>query len=480
MDAKVPFYQRDMKIVRVAQVKAKDSRGDIFLVPAIVAVSGAILHRALGQSASWLRYERRANKDVPIDPPSPVVLQIMDMAGEWPFPPLQGIIQCPTLRRDGSLLDTQGYDEATGLVLVNSLALPPISAEPSRGEAKAALALLIDLLAEFPFVDETSRSVGLSMILTPVLRGAMEVPPMHLVTAPRPGSGKSYIADVASKISTGERCGVQAASPNPEETEKRLIGAALTGHPIIALDNCRDILQGDFLCQITERPLLKLRALGKSPPHLIPNAFSFFANGNNVSVANDMVRRTIRCALDANCESPEQREFKSNPMAVIHANRAKYVAACLTIARAYVSVGRPNPSTPLPSYEEWSAVVRDALIWLDCPDPVATMETLRSEDPAGAERHAVFDAWKSAIGVGKDRATLTADVIEKAAHSSALREALLAVAQQRFGEGRIDPKALGKWLSAQEKNIAAGGKLMVDRSNKARPRWYLELNGRPQ
>jgi putative DNA primase/helicase len=477
MVAKVPFYQRDMKIVRIAQVKAKDSRGETFLVPAIVSVTGAILHRALGQSANWLRHDRRTKKDVPIDPPSPVVLQIIDMAGEWPFAPLRGIIQSPTLRRDGSLLDAEGYDDATGLVLVNSLAMASIAAKPSRSEAEAALALLNGLLLEFPFVDETSRSVALSMIMTPVLRGAMEVSPMHLVTAPRPGTGKSYIADVAAKISTGERCAVQAASPNPDETEKRLIGAALAGHTIIALDNCRDILQGDFLCQLTERPLLKLRALGKSDPHLIPNTFSVFTNGNNVKVANDMVRRTIRCALDANCESPEDRAFKSNPMAMIHANRGKYVAAVLTIARAYVAADRPNRKTPVPSYEEWSAIVRDALIWLGCPDPVNTMETLRSEDPTGSERHAVFDAWKFAIGVGKNRAAFTAEIVEKAAHSPDLREALLAVAPQRFGDGKVDPKALGKWLAAQEKNIAAGCKLMVDRTNKARPKWYLELQG---
>ena len=43
------------------------------------------------------------------------------------------------------------------------------------------------------------------------------------------------------------------------ETEKRLIGAALNGHPIIALDNCNSILRGDFLCQVTERPTLGVR-----------------------------------------------------------------------------------------------------------------------------------------------------------------------------------------------------------------------------
>jgi hypothetical protein len=103
------------------------------------------------------------------------------------------------------------------------------------------------------------------------------------------------------------------------------------------------------------------------------------------------------------------------------------------------------------------------------------METLRAEDPKATERHSLFSAWKSAIGVGKTRYAITKDIVVIASHHTELREALLAIAKQRPGDG-IDPKLLGKWLSSQEKNIAAGCKLMVDRvTDKSRPRWYLEL-----
>src|SRR5215469_3117697 len=267
--------------------------------------------------------------------------------------------------------NAEGYDEATGLFLVNSLTMPAIAEQPSRADAVAALDLLLGLLTEFPFDGDASRSVALSMLMTPELRSAISVAPMHLTKAPAPGTGKSYLADCASMIATGDRCAVEAASPSLEETEKRLIGSALDGHPIIALDNCRDILEGDFLCQITERPLLKLRALGKSTKYHIPNAFTFFANGNNVAVAEDMVRRTIACTMDANLENPEGREFKMNPLAMISRDRSKYVAAILTIARAYVAAGKPHPLPPLASFEEWSRLVRG------CADPVETMSGLR-------------------------------------------------------------------------------------------------------
>jgi putative DNA primase/helicase len=475
--AGVEFYQRGMALVRVALVKAKNADGEVFEVPGIVVVTDAILGRALGQSANWQRFDKRSQKMVAIDPPAPVVKQILDMSGQWPFAPLTGIIQCPALRRDGSLLAVEGYDEATGLVLVNSVELPPIG--ETRAAAEAALEMLNELLVEFPFVEAKDRAVALSMILTATLRAAFEVPPMHLVVAPRPGTGKSYLADVAAMIATGDRCAVTAASPNAEETEKRLVGAALSGSSIIVLDNCRDLLEGDFLCQITERPLLSVRALGKSDKYRIPNLFAVFANGNNAAVANDMVRRTVRCALDANCEDPEKRTFKSAPLAMIAADRGRYVAACLTIGRAYSVAGRPNRLTALPSYEEWSATVREPLIWLGCADPVATMQELRNEDPKGAERHTVFSAWKATIGVGHGRRLLTKEIVQAAANRLELREALLVVAAQRFGND-IDPQALGRWLGREEKNIAAGCKLMIDRGDVARPKWYLELIGNLQ
>jgi putative DNA primase/helicase len=474
VQARAPLYQRGFGLVTVAEVTAKNADGEPFQVPGIVNLTGPMLARALAQVANWTRFDARAKKRVSIDPPNAVAQQILAMVGEWPFAPLTGIVQCPTLRRDGSLLDQDGYDERAGLVLVNSLDMPTIADVPSKEDAEEALELLSGLIEECPFVDQSSRAVALSMILTPVLRAAMEVAPMHLVTAPLAGTGKSYLADIAAMIATGDRCAVKAASPDPEETEKRLIGSALEGRPIINLDNCRELLQGDFLCQITERPLLSLRALGSSDMHRVNNSFVCFANGNNVSVAEDMVRRTIRCALDANIEHPETREFAGNPLGTIRRNRGKYVAACLTIARAYIADGRHKPLPPLVSFEDWSRLVREPLRWLGCGDPVASQASLREEDPRKIETTAVFEAWKSDCGVGIEQRYTTKEIIEKAGNKDALREALLAVAPKRYSpERQIDPKILGKWLSAHKGTIAAKCKLLVYGNDASRPYWYL-------
>jgi putative DNA primase/helicase len=400
--ANVAFYQRGRALVRVCDIKTRSTSGDIILVPGIAEVTPAMLDRSLGQVARWQRFDEKTQGMVRIDPPRLVVSQILEMEGEWPFPPLTGVISCPTLRPDGSLLAAERYDPATGLVLRSAVTMPPISMSPTRRDAETAAARLDSLLAEFPFANDASKAVAMSMLLTPVLRGAMPVAPMHLVTAPQPGSGKSYLADTASMIATGERIAAVAVAPNPEETEKRLIGSALAGFPIIGLDNCRETLEGDFLCQVTERPLLQLRALGKSDKIRVANTFTTFANGNNVAVADDLVRRTICCALDANVENPECRSFHGDPLAIVRRHRGVYIAACITIARAYITAGKPNRLSPLPSYEAWSDLVRSPLVWLGFGDPVDTMMAVRSADPIRQDRVRAFEAWRIELGITND------------------------------------------------------------------------------
>ena len=326
------------------------------------------------------------------------------------------------------------------------------------------------------------------MLLTPVLRGAFPVAPLHLTNAPEAGTGKSYLADIVSVVATGERCAVISVAPNPEETEKRLIGAAIAGHPIIALDNVRVLLEGDFLCQVTERPMLQLRRLGSSDQIRVANTFVTFANGNNATVADDMVRRTIQATLDANMESPEKRVFKANPLAMVMKNRGVYIAACLTVARAYIAAGKPGRLPPLPSYECWSNIVRSSLVWLGYPDPVSTMEAARGADPVREDRAAVFMAWRDGLVLGDAyRVPEIVDQAERRYEFGAetgelsgslvrpqLHAALLTIAAQRGGGGaKIDARRLGIWLKKNENTIARGLKLTADHSDADRPRWVL-------
>jgi hypothetical protein len=69
----------------------------------------------------------------------------------------------------------------------------------------------------------------------------------------------------------------------------------------------------------------------------------------------------------------------------------------------------------------------------------------------------------------------TPELIAAAAARPALRQALVAAAPPLKGPSdAIDAKRLGKWLSDQVGHVVPGWQLMADRSNKKKPRWYLE------
>jgi hypothetical protein len=237
-------------------------------------------------------------------------------------------------------------------------------------------------------MEAVARSVALSALITPVVRGAFPTAPMHVACAPVNSSGKSYLFDLVAAIAIGQRMPVIAAGCNEEETEKRLGAALLAGLPLISIDNLNGELSGDALCQAVERPVVQVRILGRSElPRIETRAVTFFANGNNVVLVGDLCRRAITATLDPKLENPELRQFANNPFAAVLADRGAYIAAALTVCCAYAAAGRPNPPPRLASFESWSDTVRSALVWLGKVDPVESMELARADDPEAGDRH---------------------------------------------------------------------------------------------
>jgi putative DNA primase/helicase len=479
--AGVPFYRRDKDLVRILRIKMKLSNGDEVFVPAVVAVTQPTLLRTLGHTVRWQKFNHK-KEQVSVDPPTAVAEQILGMIDEWPFPPLRGVIATQTMRHDGTLLTQPGYDATTGLVLFEPPPMPPVPDQPTKRDALDALALLNGLLEEFVFAEDgnVSRSAAMSMIMTSTLRGAMSVAPMHVITKPEAGTGGSYLQDLVASIAIGERCPVMSLMPGDDkENEKRLQSAALTQQPIIALDNLSRTLMGDFLCQLIERPQVQVRRLGRNDDLVsVANSAFLMANGNNLIIGADTVRRVVQISLDADMENPETRSFKRNPVAEVLADRGRYVAAILTIARAYVVAGRPGRLSPLASFEDWSDLVRSAITWLGWPDPLQSASKVRAEDPIRNALLAVVSAWASELQV--DIGYYTSELVRSASEAlpdgervrPALWEALSAVAGGKSGQ--IDSVKLGLWLNANLNRVIAGNKLIVDReTNKAKPRWLL-------
>lgn len=269
---------------------------------------------------------------------------------------MKGVINTPTIRTDGSILQKEGYDRPSGLLLQhNEHSLPEILCSPSRDDALNSLYKILDLLQEFPFVNKASESVAIASILTVLLRNSLSATPLFAFSAPSPGTGKSALVDVAAIIATGKPSAVLSQGFSEEEMEKRLGTAMLEGNIIINIDNVERPLKGQKLSQMLTQPRIKTRVLGKSKSVEMPSIATVFATGNNLSLQGDLVRRAVMCRLDAGIENPEERKFKRNIFKYVLENRGELVQAALTIPRAYHVAGMPDQDIPsLGSYEDWS------------------------------------------------------------------------------------------------------------------------------
>jgi putative DNA primase/helicase len=463
VDAESPFFVRG-GIVRPVIDEMAAAHGQRTKAARLCPVDCDTLIDHLSRAADWMKWNERKKGLVPTDPPRNVAATIIARDGEWKFRRLAGVITTPTLRPDGTILSEPGYDPATQLLLLDPPKLPAIPDKPTRANALSALAYLDKLLDEFPFVDAASRSAALSGLITPVVRGAMPVAPLHATTAPVAGSGKSYIIDLASAISTGERAPVIAAGRTEEETEKRLGAALLNGQAIVSIDNVNGQLGGDALCQMIERPVVSVRPLGVSKLVKIESRATCFATGNNIQMVGDMTRRTIVCSLDPNMERPELRTFTASPFHAVIASRGNYVAAVLMIARAYAVAGYPDALPALASFEDWSRVVRSALVWLGRADPCETMEKARADDPVIGVLSGVLQAWHDTIG---STAQTTGQVKETAEvrnplgniANGDLHDALIDIAEGK--RGGIDSKNLGKYLGRHKGRVVGGLKVVA-------------------
>jgi putative DNA primase/helicase len=355
--------------------------------------------------------------------------------------------------------------------------MPVIPNVLTRTDALEALARLNDLLIEFPFADDASRSVILSLILTVVCRGAFRNAPLHATDSNTPGSGKSFGIDVPSYIATGQPCPVLTPGSNDEETEKRVGAELLSGSTMISIDNASEI-GGDALCTYVERPRPTVRVLGESRNVRVDTtATTITATGINLAIRDDLVRRSLVSRLDSNLERPELRQFRKNPVQQILANRGQYVADALTVCRAYFVAGRPGLLPRLASFEGWSDTVRSALTWLGEADPVITQNRARASDPVASALRAVFSSWASTLGTGRVAAKTAAELLRASQGFAGpvapeFAEAIQGVATNR---GALDAKTLGRWLGRYRGRIAANYRLENESDvNGHAAKWWLQ------
>jgi putative DNA primase/helicase len=477
ISAQLELFQRGGMMVRPALVPVEVADGREVRVQALVPLTTVHMQELMTRAAHWEKYLKSYAEWVPINCPKATAEAFLGREGEWNLPVLTGLINRPTLRRDGSLLSQPGYDKMTGLFFdPQGWTFDPIPVSPSRVDALAALEDLAELFQEVPFETEADRAVALSGLLTPLIRYALPSAPLHAFTSPAAGTGKSMLVDIMGIIATGHEVAVMSQGNSKEEDEKRLDAALVQGFQLISVDNCDVPLEGARLCQALTQQSLSVRILGQTKQVEASTRVTFYATGNNLQISGDLTRRCLCCLIDAKIERPELRQFANKPKVSALKNRGRYVVAGLTILLAYHLAGYPSPPRPLASFEEWSDRVRGALIWLGCADPCVTMERIRVSDPKLEAEIILVEQWRDVVR--KERLTtreLCDFAMEATPEDNKLHPALYDCLQAIAGEsGGICTRRLGKALGRCAGRIISGMKITKDCKSTGDQTWRLE------
>jgi hypothetical protein len=323
---------------------------------ALEAMGDAAVRVTLERAAKFMRGEKSV--------PAPRnVIESVRALGAWPgVPPVEAIVETPVLRPDGTILDTPGYDAATRLLYDPhpELQIPAIESEPAAEHTAAALAILRgELLADFPFVTAADEADALALLLTPIVRHLLALVPLAIIDAPRAGSGKGLLANIAAIIATGRPAPVMAAPTDEAEWSKSITALLDAGSTFVFFDEAASLRSKSLGAALTASEH-GARRLGNTQMIRVPQRATWIAAGNNVQLAGDLPRRSYRVRLDPKMARPWTRDGFRHPNLEAWAaeHRGELLAALLTLARAWHTAGRPAARTPpLGSFEPWAKTI---------------------------------------------------------------------------------------------------------------------------
>ncbi len=393
------LYQRGTKLVQIVH-DTKPPKGIARPEgsPRISVVKLPRLREIMAANATWGRPGDKEEDDVKLCHVPRWAVEAVAARDQWTnIRPLEGVVESPVLRRDGSVLATAGYDASTGLVLSPRSDYPPVPTKSTKDDAIQACQSLVEVVEDFPFASTTHEAAWVAATLTPFARFAFHGPaPLALIDANVRGSGKSLLADVTGTIFSWRGMSRMTAPKDDDEFRKRITALALAGDNLILIDNITGTLGGPSLSAALTATSWSDRVLGRSEMVSgVPLVATWYATANNAILGPDMARRLLHIRLESPDENPEERTGFRHPKLLewVRQEQPRLAVAAVTILAAYCRAGRPDMGlTPWGSFGAWSDLVRAAVVWIGMPDPGETRGELATTADSEANALRMFIA----------------------------------------------------------------------------------------
>lgn len=442
-----------VELVRVAKPPRKIRKAEG--TPEIVTLSNPRVLEELSRCAEFGQWvaDRESGEEVwsPTRPPNDVVAMVADRK-RWPgVRTLHAVVECPTLRDDGSIVQVPGYDADSGLMYLPHTKFPEIRDDPTLEDAKAAVATILHVVKDFPFADVSHAYAWLAAFLTPFARNMIDgIIPTFLIDASTAGSGKSLLCDVISVAATGREMPRSSYTHDEDEMKKVLLSVAIAGFPMLLFDNITTgaRIGGSAIDRTITARRIRERLLGVNKIVEAEWTTGIYITGNNVKIKGDMRRRLVNCRLQPTQARPEERDdFEVKELLeYVGKIRARLVVAAITILRAYLVAGRPPRKLKPMDFPQWCKAVRDPIHWATGFDPCATRDELSADDETEAFGIAVVAGWeKICLDLKKPAITAAAAVAAMTSNKEYvdLRQTFLDHANDG---GPLNSKRIGNWI----------------------------------
>lgn len=464
--ADFPIYQRGPKLVEIVPVNHDGGVQDgvnwypkgSFILREVSADQMAA--RILPSKVRWMRKFVKGWKPTSV---SVSLCAAFLGIGNWPKAhKLRAFVQHPTLRDDGTLLKDRGFDKRSGLFLTEQHDIQ-VDETADRKAALKALRVLLHPFSEFKWIDgHLSRAALAAALFTTGVRHLFdEGVPLFAIDAPRQGSGKSKLVKCISNLWFGRPASVTPYSNDPEEMKKHLASMLLNGDRVVLFDNVHPMVRVNdpTLNALLTSGRIAFRELGTQRMLDLDTAATFFMTGNNLKIIGDMIRRTIRMQIDPEGLHPMDRKFKIDPVeAYVLEHRKELLSAALTCLVAFFKAGCPAPAglTALASFEGWSKIIRNMLLWLDLDDVKECISQGYEQDDESMEiEHLIMKlaALPALQGEGLSSSMLL-PIVE---NDKGLKDAMIPFMNERSAHGINHPRVITTILS-QVAKIPVGAK----------------------
>lgn len=450
----------------------------------LLTVAKGWLQTYLEGAFQFLALDKRSNKWESRDCPDRLATRILDARGTWDVPKAAGVISCPVMRPDGSILNRAGFDRDTGLILLDDDDERPELHPLRRDDLNAAIERIWKPFELFPFDGPVSSGVFFAALLTTMCRPALDTAPGFLIRAYTPGTGKTLLSECLMLLVGGSPAALPLPEANAEEIEKRLFAKLLRGNPGLILDNLVGVIDNASLAAFLTSAEPEGRILGLSETRSVRNRALWVLNGNHVTAGGDTFRRILPITLDANHESPESRRFTFSPKTVIRDRLSAYRADVLNVLLTYQSAGAPTVAAgSMGSFEQWERLVRQCVCWLidegltpvPMADPLEVMTLSKAEDPGHTQHGQILELWHRVFG---NRIVQVRDLgllvnSFDATRSDDERELARAVGEITPARGGFTGRYFAGWLRRHRGRVVRGLRLDPGDPGRDEPGWRV-------